>query len=318
MNQIDCSSVVALPKPLDPYVVRAGETLLDLSAPVVMGILNVTPDSFFAGSRKQSETEVAERAAQVVQEGGTILDIGACSTRPGATLVSQQEEIERLRHALRIIRQNHPHLLLSVDTYRADVAKMAVEEFGVEMINDISGGQGDKQMFATMSQLPAAYILMHLHRSVEEMHQVPHYEQGVEYEVARFLVEQVDQLRSAGVTEIILDPGYGFSKSLEDHYRLALLQRYALDPLELPVLVGVSRKRMVQQVAQVSAEDAKNGTNILHSFFLWHGMAHIIRTHDVKEAVEAIRIVQKLQETGKCLAQTLPKVVSITNNHTPL
>ncbi len=288
---------------LKPQTLQAGSRLFDLSIPIVMGIMNVTPDSFFEGSRVQNEEAVRERVQQIVQEGGAIVDIGACSTRPGSIQIDTQEEIKRLRRPLEILSKEFPELAISVDTYRADVVRMCAEEYGVQFINDISGGLEDPRMFSTVSELPVAYILMHLNKGIKDMHIVPSYPNGVEVAVTDFFVQQVDRLRQAGVQDIVLDPGYGFSKSLEDHYRLMVQQRRALDMLDLPVLVGISRKRMVQQVAQCTATEAMNGTSVLHSFFLFNGMAHIIRTHDVRAAVEAVRLSQKILETIKSIPQ---------------
>lgn len=284
---------------LTTYTLQAGDTLLDLSRPIVMGIANITPDSFYSGSRVDSANSLLTRARQIIDEGGVIMDIGACSTRPGALLVDSTEEEKRLRPALKLLRQEFPHLLISVDTYRADIARMCVEEYGVNFINDISGGLADKEMLSTAAQLPVAYILMHLHKGVEEMHQTPSYPDGVEVAVVDFFIQQVERLRSLGAKDVVLDPGYGFSKTLEENYRLMILQRKAFESLQLPILVGISRKRMIQQVVQCTAEEALNGTTALHTFFLLQGMTHIIRTHDVKAAVEAICITQKIEEVTR-------------------
>ena len=278
------------------YILNLGGRAFDLSEPVVMGILNVTPDSFYAGSRKQTAEAIAERTHEIVQEGGRIIDIGACSTRPGGELVDGEEELRRLRHALEIIRAEAPDLPISVDTYRADVAKACVEEYGVEIINDISGGQADAKMYSTVGELGGAYILMHLEHNVEGMHQVVDYNPSVEVCVADYFRRCLEQLHDCGVKDVILDPGYGFSKSMDDHYRLLTHQREALQEFAEPVLVGFSRKRMVQTVIGADAMHSGDATNVLHTYALMEGIAQIIRTHDVRLAVEAIQVTDMIRK----------------------
>ncbi len=277
------------------YVLNLGGRPFDLSEPVVMGILNVTPDSFYAGSRKQTATAIAERTHEIVQEGGRIIDIGACSTRPGGELVDAEEELRRLRAALAIIRAEAPDLPISVDTYRADVARACVEEYAVEIINDISGGQADAEMYRTVGELGVAYILMHLEHSVEGMHQVVDYKPSVEVCVADYFRSRLEQLHSCGVKDVILDPGYGFSKSMDDHYRLLTHQKAALADFTEPVLVGFSRKRMVQTVIGADAMHSGDATNVLHTYALMEGIAQVIRTHDVRLAVEAIQMTDMIR-----------------------
>ena len=280
---------------LHPYTIRLSNGLLELREPMIMGILNATPDSFYSGSRMQTVSAVQQRALQIQAQGGAFIDIGACSTRPGTTLPDEQEEADRLRMALKAVRQVCPDAVISVDTFRSAIAKMSVEEYGAQIINDISGGLADKDMFRTVAQLQVPYVLMHLHPSVELMHQIPVYSDGVVSAVRRFFQEQVEKLRTAGVHDIILDPGYGFSKSLDDHYRLLYGQDLCTQGLDLPLLVGISRKRMVQKVAEVpSAAEAMNGSTVLHSYFLFCRPAHIIRTHDVEACHQAIKIYRKL------------------------
>lgn len=275
------------------YSINAGGRLLDLGKPAVMGILNATPDSFYAGSRTQSEEEIAQRVHQILDEGAAIIDVGAYSSRPGADDVPAAEEMRRLRHALAIIRREAPEAIVSIDTFRADVAKMCVEEEGAHIINDISGGMLDKNMFRTVARLGVPYILMHIQGTPRTMQQHPHYE-NLEQEVFLFLSERVDRLRSAGVKDIILDPGFGFGKTLAHNYQL-------MDHLEdfsefnLPLLVGISRKSMIYRLLGGTPGDALGGTIALNTIALMKG-AHILRVHDVRAAVETVQIVQALRD----------------------
>lgn len=271
------------------YTINVRGRLLDLSKPMVMGILNATPDSFYSGSRKQTETEIADRANQIIAEGGRIIDVGAFSTRPGAkNEVSLEEETERLKRALEIVRREQPDAIVSVDTYRPLVARRCVEEFGVDIINDVSEGgitgivgkeiheEGD--MFETVAQLGVPYILMSVQPTLAKMMQ-------------NFAAE-VQRLRDLGAKDIILDPGYGFGKTLEQNYEI-MSEAERLLALELPVLVGVSRKSMIYRLVGGDPTTALNGTTVLHTVSLQKG-ASILRVHDVKEAFETIRIVQQL------------------------
>lgn len=267
------------------YTINVRGRLLDLSQPLVMGILNATPDSFYSGSRKQTEAEIADRANQIVAEGGRIIDVGAFSTRPGgADEVSLEEETERLKHAMQIVRREQPDAIVSVDTYRPLVARRCVEEFGADIINDVSEGgktgivgmeiheEGD--MFETVAQLGVPYILMSVQPTLEKMMQ-------------NFAAE-VQRLRDLGAKDIILDPGYGFGKTLAQNYEIMNRAERLLE-LDLPVLVGVSRKSMIYKLIGGDPTTALNGTTVLHTVSLQKG-ASILRVHDVKEAFEAIRI----------------------------
>lgn len=271
------------------YTINVRGRLLDLSKPMVMGILNATPDSFYSGSRKQTEAEIADRANQIIAEGGRIIDVGAFSTRPGgADEVSLEEETERLKRALEIVRREQPDAIVSVDTYRPLVARRCVEEFGADIINDVSEGgitgivgkeiheEGD--MFETVAQLGVPYILMSVQPTLAKMMQ-------------NFAAE-VQRLRDLGAKDIILDPGYGFGKTLEQNYEI-MSEAERLLALELPVLVGVSRKSMIYRLVGCDPTTALNGTTVLHTVSLQKG-ASILRVHDVKEAFETIRIVQQL------------------------
>ncbi|MBR4297758.1 MAG: dihydropteroate synthase [Bacteroidaceae bacterium] len=269
------------------YSLNCRGQLLSLDVPKVMGILNATPDSFFAGSRRQTETEIALRVQQILEEGGDIIDVGAYSTRPGATEVTAEEEWERLVMALNIVRRETDTALLSIDSFRADIAKRCVEEFGVSIINDISGGDADAQMFDTVAQLRVPYVLMHCQGTPQTMQQAPHYN-NVTAEVITDLSRKVRQLRERGVTDIIIDPGFGFGKTLEHNYTL-LRQLEDFQIFNLPLLVGISRKSMITRLLGITADEALNGTTALHAFSLMKG-ANILRVHDVKEAVQVVKL----------------------------
>ena len=278
------------------YTINANGQLIDLGTPQVMGILNVTPDSFYSGSRKQTETEIAERVEQILAEGGQMIDIGAYSSRPNADDVSTKEEMERLRRGLRILRENAPNAIVSVDTFRADVAKMCVEEYGVQIVNDISGGELDKEMFSTVARLGVPYVLMHMKGTPQTMQEAPHYDDLMK-EVLLYFAEKIQQLRDLGQKDIILDPGFGFAKTLEHNYEL-LSHLEALQIFELPILVGVSRKSMIYKLLGTTAQEALNGTTVLNTICLMKGCANILRVHDVKECVEAVNIYQQLYKNN--------------------
>lgn len=277
-------------KGLLSYTINVKGKLLDLGEPQVMGILNVTPDSFFDGSRKQTEEEIRSRVEQIVAEGGSMIDIGAYSSRPGADDVSAKEEMERLRRGMKILREVAPHIPVSVDTFRADVAKMSIEELGADIINDISGGELDKAMFKTVAELKVPYILMHMKGTPQTMQQAPHYDDLMK-EILLYFAEKIQQLRDLGQKDIILDPGFGFAKTLEHNYEL-MNHMEELKLFELPILSGVSRKSMIYKLLGNTPQDALNGTTVLNTISLMKG-ASILRVHDVKEAVEVAKIVAK-------------------------
>lgn len=268
--------------------------IVDLSTPQVMGIVNVTPDSFYAGSRRSGDKAITERIEQIVAEGGSMVDVGGCSTRPGNKLPDEAEEMARLRPALRILREQFPALPVSVDTFRSNVAKMACQEYGAAIVNDISGGLGDEAMFRTVGALGVAYILMHIAGSVETIHTEAVYEPNVETAVADFFIKRVQALRAEGVKDIILDAGFGFSKSPADNYRLLAHCNDAFTDLGLPLLVGISRKRMIWRLLDSNPDEALNGTTVLNTVALLLGGADILRVHDVREAVEAVRLVAQV------------------------
>lgn len=278
-------------KGLVQYSLNINGRLLDLSEPQVMGILNVTPDSFYSGSRKQTEDEIESRVRQIIGEGASIIDIGAYSSRPNADDVSPSEEMERLRKGLTVIQRVAPDAIVSVDTFRADVAKMCVEEYGVGIVNDISGGMLDKDMFATVAKLGIPYILMHMQGTPQNMQQNPHYDDVVK-EVFMYFAEKVQRLRDLGVKDIILDPGYGFGKTVEHNYELMNHLEELLE-FELPLLVGISRKSMIYKALGITADEALNGTSVLNTISLLKG-ANILRVHDVATCVEVVNLIQKL------------------------
>ena len=271
------------------YTINVRGQLVDLSSPVVMGILNATPDSFYSGSRKQTETEIADRANQIIAEGGKIIDVGAFSTRPGAEVVSVEEETQRLKRALAIVRREQPNAIVSVDTYRPLVARQCVEEFGADIINDVSEGgltgivgqeiheEGD--MFETVADLRVPYILMSVQPTLKKM-------------MINFAAE-VQRLRDLGAKDIILDPGYGFGKTLNQNYEI-LNEAERLQELELPILAGISRKSMIYRLIGGDPTTSLNGTTVLNTISLMKG-ASILRVHDVKEAVEVCQMACKLQ-----------------------
>ena len=266
--------------------------LMDLSNPQVMGILNVTPDSFFAGSRKQAEGEIAARASQILDEGASIIDIGAYSTRPGAAPVSSQEERKRLRFGLEIVRRQHPNAVISVDTFRSDVAKMCVEEYGVAIINDISAGEMDAEMFPTVVRLGVPYIMMHMQGTPQDMQQHPHYDDLLKG-VFLYFSRKVQQLHDLGAKDLMLDPGFGFGKTIEHNYQLMNhLEEFRL--FELPLLVGISRKSMIYRLLDTTPDEALNGTTVLNTIALMKG-ANILRVHDVRAAIESVKIVEKMK-----------------------
>ena len=270
--------------------------LMDLGTPQVMGILNVTPDSFYSGSRKQTEEEIANRANQIIAEGGSIIDVGAFSTRPGADEVSEEEEGRRLKFALDIVRREQPDVAISVDTYRPTLARKCIEEWGADIINDVSEGgitgianvplQRQEtecpEMFRVVGELKVPYILMSVQPTLAMM--------------MKGFAREVQQLRDLGAKDIILDPGFGFGKDLAQNYQI-FAEREKLNVMELPVLVGISRKSMIYKLLGGDATTSLNGTSVLDTVALMKGTS-ILRVHDVKEAVEAVRIVEAMNKKG--------------------
>lgn len=267
--------------------------LFDLATPKVMAILNLTPDSFFEGSRMQTAKQVAQRVTQMLAEGADFLDVGAYSSRPWADNVPLEEEMRRLREGLTVLRKEAPDAIVSVDTFRADIARMCIEEFGVAMVNDISGGELDNQMFDTIARARVPYIIMHMQGTPQNMQQAPHYE-NVLKEVMLHLAEKVEKLHEMKVNDIILDPGFGFGKTLTHNFEL-LAHLNEFDIFQLPILVGISRKSMVYKTLGITPQEALNGTTALHTIALSKG-ANILRVHDVKEAVETIKLWQAVNK----------------------
>lgn len=262
------------------YTINVRGQLIDLGEPLVMGIMNVTPDSFYANSRVQTAETIRQRAHQIVAEGAKIIDIGACSTRPGGVVVSAEEEMQRLAFALPIVKEAEPDAILSIDTFHADIARRTIEEFGADIINDVEEGK-DPEMFRTVAELGAPYILMSTAANLHDM-----------------LIDfsrEVQELCDLGQKDIILDPGFGFGKDpVAGNYELlSVMER--LQVMELPILVGISRKRMIHQLLGITAAESLNGTTILNTIALLKG-ANILRVHDVREAVEAVKIVGAMRQ----------------------
>ena len=263
--------------------------LVSLDEPQVMGILNVTPDSFFVTSRCRSEEEIRQRVCVMRREGASMVDIGAYSSRSGAEDVAKDEELRRLLPAIDIVREEWPEAIISVDTFRAEVARGAVEA-GADIINDISGGELDADMFPAVAEMHVPYILMHMQGTPQNMQEAPHYD-NLMCEVFRSLGERVEQLHEMGVADVIVDPGFGFGKTMAQNYEMmARLGEFRL--LDCPILVGVSRKSMVYRLLDATPEESLNGTTALNTIALMNG-ASILRVHDVREAVEAVKIYRQ-------------------------
>lgn len=271
------------------YTINVRGRLVDLSRPLVMGILNVTPDSFYQGSRKQTEEEIAQRTNQIIEEGGEMIDVGAFSTRPGAFEVTEEEEMDRLRRALAIVRRERPEAIVSVDTYRPHVARRCVEEWGADIINDVSEGgltgivntpiHEEGSMFETVARLQVPYILMSVKSNLHDM-------------LIAF-ARETQELYALGAKDIILDPGFGFGKTLDENYKI-YQHMERLQVLDLPLLVGISRKSMIFKLLGGDPTTSLNGTTVLNTIALQKG-ASILRVHDVREAVEACKIYEKMQ-----------------------
>lgn len=267
-------------------VFKIGSRLVDFATPQVMGIINVTPDSFYSRSRYQGVDAIVARAVEMQEQGAEILDIGAMSSRPGATAISETEELQRLIPAVRAIRSAIPEAIISVDTYRSRVLQEA-HQVGADMVNDISGGRIDDELLATTARLQLPYILMHMRGTPDTMHKSPPYEDVV-LEILTWLTNRIYYLRSIGIHDIIVDPGFGFGKSIADNYDL-LGGMASFEILNCPILVGISRKSMIYKVLDTTAEGALNGTTAVHMLALLHG-ARILRAHDIPQAIEAIRL----------------------------
>lgn len=269
--------------------------LLELREPQIMGILNVTPDSFYSDSRTPDEAHITDRVRQMMDEGADMIDVGGYSSRPGADDVTPEEEMDRLRRGLRIVRKLYPEVPVSVDTFRADVARMCIEEEGADIINDISGGMMDRQMFRTVARLGVPYILMHMQGTPDTMQVAPHYD-NLRREVMLYFAERIDRLCQMGAKDIVVDPGFGFGKTLEHNYELMNhLEDFAV--FNLPLLVGISRKSMIYKLTGGTPQTSLNGTTVLNTISLVKG-AHILRVHDVKAAAEAKQIYMAVKQNA--------------------
>ena len=266
--------------------------LIDFSRPKVMGILNLTPDSFYRESRKQTEKEIVERIRQIQDEGGDIIDIGAYSSRPSAVFVDEKEEWERIEFGLKILKREASHAMVSIDTFRSGVARRSVEEYGVAIINDISAGELDEKMFDTVVDLQVPYLMMHMRGTPQTMMEFTSYESLMQ-DIILYFAQKVTDLHQRGLNDIWLDPGFGFSKTTDQNYTvLDKLEEFHI--FELPLLVGFSRKTMIREVLNTTPEESLNGTTALNMYALTKG-ADILRVHDVKEAVQAVQLYNKIK-----------------------
>lgn len=282
-------------------IINCRGRLISLERPIVMGIINITPDSFFEGSRFQSADAIKSRAEEIVAQGGQMIDVGGFSTRPGASDVTEQEELDRVCFAVENIRSVNTEIPISVDTFRAKVAKESIGHCGADIINDISGGMIEDGIFEAAAELHAPYILMHtVGSSVQEMQQKTSYE-NITKDIFRYFADKLDRLRQLGVNDVILDPGFGFAKDIEQNFEL-MANMSLFQQLGLPILVGISRKRMIWQVLGITANESLNGVTALNMVSLQQG-ADILRVHDVKEAVETVKLYEKIKAYSKKLEE---------------
>lgn len=281
-------------QPFRTYSLNLNGRLVLIDRPWVMGIINVTPDSFYSASRVNDEAALVERVRQMVADGADVLDVGACSTRPDSQSVDAQGEMQRLQWALAVIRREAPDVVISVDTFRADVARRCVEQWGADIINDISGGTLDEEMFSTVASLGVPYVLTHTRGTPATMSSMTEYG-DVAADVLEWMARRIDELRQMGVADVIADPGFGFAKDVEQNYRL-LTCLDAFHALNAPLLVGVSRKRMVYMPLGITPDEALNGTTVVNTMALERG-AHILRVHDVKAAVQAVTLTAMARRT---------------------
>jgi len=276
-----------------PRYINAGGKLIDLEVPKVMGILNITPDSFFKGSRYNTDEEILRAAVRMMEEGADILDVGGYSSRPGAADISQDKESKRVLKAIKLISRELPEATISVDTFRADVAREAITGCGAHIINDISGGDADSEMFSVVEKLNVPYIMMHMKGDPRSMQDNPVYDDVVA-DILKWFGERIFRLQSAGVKDIIIDPGLGFGKTIDHNFEL--LRRLGdFSIAGLPLLIGVSRKSIIWKTLRITADEALNGTTVLNAIALANG-ADILRVHDVKEAVETVQLIQKIRK----------------------
>lgn len=278
------------------HTLNCGGTVVDLSKPGVMGILNITPDSFYDGGKHLSETSLIGQVHKMVEEGADIIDVGGYSSRPGAAHVASEEEKERIKWALQLIRRNFPSVLISIDTFRSEIAEFAVNEYGACMINDIYAGIIDNEMMPTAARLKVAYLIMHMKGTPENMQHNPHYG-DVTKELTGFFCERIARAKESGINDILIDPGFGFGKTVEHNYTL-LRELKLFQALECPIVVGISRKSMVYRPLGLSPDEALTGTTALHVLALMNG-AKLLRVHDVKEAVHTVKLVDLYCTAGK-------------------
>jgi dihydropteroate synthase len=279
-----------------PRYINAGGKLLDLEIPKVMGILNITPDSFYEESRFNTEEEIVRAAGRMLEDGADILDVGGYSSRPGAKDISADVESTRVLKAIRVIRREFPEAIISVDTFRSDIALKAVSECGANIINDISGGESDSKMFSIVESLNVPYILMHMKGNPGTMQNKPVYDDVVA-DILKWFGERIFKLKSAGLKDIIIDPGFGFGKTIEQNFKL-LSRLGDFSIAGLPLLVGISRKSMVWKTLNISADEALNGTTALNAIAIFND-ADILRVHDVKEAMQTVRLICKIRQKIK-------------------
>lgn len=278
-----------------PQYINVRGNLIDLSVPRVMGIINVTPDSFFSGSRAESEGEIIRKAAKMLEEGADFLDIGGWSSRPGAGEITPEEEMKRVINAVRAVSSEFPGAIISVDTYRSEIAERAILEYGAAIINDIAAGEADRLMFQTVARLKVPYIMMHMQGKPETMQVNPVYE-DITSEIIRWFGERIARLKAMGVSDIIIDPGFGFGKNIRHNFELLKhLRDFSITGL--PLLAGISRKSMIWKTLGITPEEALNGTTVLNTVALLAG-ADILRVHDVKEAVQAVKLVHSIKNSG--------------------
>ena len=265
---------------------------IDLSVPRVMTIVNVTPDSFYDGSRSFTEEEIEHHVVRAIEEGADMLDVGGYSSRPNADDVAVDEEIARVGRTMKVIRRVYPEMVVSIDTFRAEVVRRIVDEWGACIVNDISTGELDPEMITTVARLGLPYVAMHMRGTPTTMQSMTDYGDIVE-EVRSYFVQKISELRAAGIEDIVIDPGFGFAKTLEQNYQL-MSGLYRLNDLGAPMLVGISRKSMIYKLLGTTPEEALNGTTVLNTVALLKG-ANILRVHDVREAVESVRIIGKMK-----------------------
>lgn len=274
------------------FTINCKGKLLNFVQPIVMGILNVTDDSFYDGGNYKNDTIILKQVRKMLNEGADIIDIGAFSSRPGAKIISFENEETKLRKILKLVRGEFPEITISVDTYRSDIAKIVIEEFGVDIINDISAGSFDTKMFKTIAKLNVPYIIMHMQGNPENMQDDPKYDNVVQ-DLIKYFAVKVHELRNLGVIDIIIDPGFGFGKNIEHNYQIIkYLNNFKV--LNLPLLIGVSRKSFIYKLLEIDPDNALNGTTALHALALYKGV-NVLRVHDVKEAKEAIKIVEMIK-----------------------